>query len=82
MQAYSNLRQWGRHTTRKKNKRTKLSIQHVEGKIRINDMAILGRPSTLLSIVKEAKQPDDSLRIAAFAVMQSIACHTWGIQVR
>ncbi|KAI8327173.1 26S proteasome non-ATPase regulatory subunit 5 [Choanephora cucurbitarum] len=39
-----------------------------------------GRPSTLLSIVKEAKQPDDSLRIAAFAVMQSIACHTWGIQ--
>ncbi|KAI8368717.1 26S proteasome non-ATPase regulatory subunit 5 [Blakeslea trispora] len=41
---------------------------------------IEGRPSTLLSIVKEAKQPDDSLRIAAFAVMQSIACHTWGIQ--
>lgn len=41
----------------------------------------VGRSSTLLSLVKEAKQPDDAIRVAAFAVMQAVACHAWGVEV-
>ncbi|KAI8642743.1 proteasome non-ATPase 26S subunit-domain-containing protein [Parasitella parasitica] len=32
------------------------------------------------SIIKEAKQPEDSIRVASFAVMQAIAYHAWGVQ--
>ncbi|CEP15704.1 hypothetical protein [Parasitella parasitica] len=42
---------------------------------------IQGRPSTLLSLIKEAKQPEDSVRVASFAVMQAIAYHAWGVQL-
>lgn len=40
-----------------------------------------GRPSTLTSLIKEAKQPEDSVRVASFALMQAIAYHAWGSQV-
>ena len=41
----------------------------------------LGRPSTLTSLIKEAKQPEEYIRIASFAVMQGIAYHAWGSEV-
>ncbi|KAI8979132.1 proteasome non-ATPase 26S subunit-domain-containing protein [Mycotypha africana] len=41
---------------------------------------IPGRFPQLDGLVKEAKQPDNSIRIAAFAVMQAIACHIWGLK--
>lgn len=41
----------------------------------------VGRPSTLLSLIKEAKQPEDGIRVASFAVMQAVAYHAWGVQV-
>jgi hypothetical protein len=31
-------------------------------------------------IIREAKQPEDDIRIASLALMQSIAYHTWGIK--
>ncbi|GAA5810808.1 hypothetical protein MFLAVUS_004235 [Mucor flavus] len=42
---------------------------------------IQGRPSTLNSLIKEAKQPEDSIRVASFALMQAIAYHAWGSQL-
>lgn len=42
---------------------------------------MIGRPSTLTSLIREANQPEDIIRIAAFAVMQAIAFHAWGSQV-
>ncbi|CAO3655912.1 unnamed protein product [Mucor fragilis] len=42
---------------------------------------IQGRPSTLLSLIKEAKQPDDGIRVASFAVMQAVAYHAWGVEL-
>jgi hypothetical protein len=42
----------------------------------------IGRPSTLSSLIKEAKQPEDGIRVASFAVMQAIADHVWGSQVK
>ncbi|KAG2237758.1 hypothetical protein INT48_009697 [Thamnidium elegans] len=41
---------------------------------------IQGRPSTLNSLIKEAKQPEDSIRVASFALMQAVAYHAWGSQ--
>ncbi|EIE88212.1 hypothetical protein RO3G_12923 [Rhizopus delemar RA 99-880] len=32
-------------------------------------------------IIREAKQPEDDIRIASLALMQSIAYHTWGIKM-
>lgn len=32
-------------------------------------------------IIREAKQPEDDIRIASLALMQSIAYHTWGVKV-
>jgi hypothetical protein len=34
-----------------------------------------------LALIKEAKQPDDVIRNASFALMQSIASHSWGVEV-
>ncbi|KAG0815918.1 hypothetical protein G6F29_004036 [Rhizopus arrhizus] len=31
-------------------------------------------------IIREAKQPEDDIRIASLALMQSIAYHTWGVK--
>ncbi|KAI7891989.1 26S proteasome non-ATPase regulatory subunit 5 [Mucor mucedo] len=42
---------------------------------------IQGRPSTLTSLIKEAKQPEESVRVASFALMQAIAYHAWGSQL-
>ncbi|KAI9482644.1 MAG: 26S proteasome non-ATPase regulatory subunit 5 [Benjaminiella poitrasii] len=42
---------------------------------------IEARPSALLSLIKETNQPEDHIRIAAFAVMQAIASHIWGSQL-
>lgn len=42
---------------------------------------MIGRPSTLTSLIREANQPEDIIRIAAFAVMQAITFHAWGSQV-
>ncbi|KAG1078518.1 hypothetical protein G6F42_024223 [Rhizopus arrhizus] len=42
---------------------------------------IQGRPSILLSLIKEAKQPEDNIRVASFAVMQAVAYHAWGVQL-
>lgn len=33
-------------------------------------------------LIAEAKQPDDDIRTACFALMQSIAFHEWGLEVR
>ncbi|KAG0164162.1 26S proteasome non-ATPase regulatory subunit 5 [Apophysomyces sp. BC1015] len=40
----------------------------------------LGRPTTLQSLIRVAKEPYEEIRVAAFAVMQAIATHAWGHQ--
>lgn len=42
---------------------------------------IQGRPSTLTSLIKEAKQPEEYIRIASFACLQAIAYHVWGSEL-
>lgn len=41
----------------------------------------IGRPSTLISLIKEAKQPEEYICVASFACMQAIAYHAWGSEV-
>lgn len=61
----------------------KVIIAHVVNcNIQIHCHGHVGRPSTLLSLIKEAKQPEDNIRVASFAVMQAVAYHAWGVQVR
>ncbi|KAF7725811.1 hypothetical protein EC973_009234 [Apophysomyces ossiformis] len=39
-----------------------------------------GRPTTLQSLTRTAKDPSEETRTAAFALMQAIATHIWGCQ--